>query len=124
VTGPVPPRARGVIALSQQNCTSCMVCARECPVWCITIESHTEEGPPARPGGRPRTVNVLDRFDLDWSLCMACGICVETCPFDALFWAPEHDRPGPARDDLVHDRDRLTSLLPLVPGERGPAPER
>ena len=29
------PRARGVIALSIENCTSCMLCARECPDWCI-----------------------------------------------------------------------------------------
>ena len=34
------PRARGVIALHEENCTSCMLCARECPDWCIYIEGH------------------------------------------------------------------------------------
>src|SRR6185312_12958730 len=31
----LPPRSRGVIALTEENCTSCMLCARECPDWCI-----------------------------------------------------------------------------------------
>ena len=38
-----------------------------------------------------RTVSVLDRFDIDYALCMYCGICVEVCPFDALFWSPEYE---------------------------------
>ncbi|MCZ3386739.1 MAG: NADH-quinone oxidoreductase subunit I, partial [Actinomycetia bacterium] len=38
----LPPRSRGVIALSEENCTSCMLCARECPDWCIYIDSHKE----------------------------------------------------------------------------------
>ena len=29
----LPPRSRGVIALREENCTSCMLCARECPDW-------------------------------------------------------------------------------------------
>ena len=47
-----PPRSRGTIALLAENCTVCMLCARECPDWCITIESHTEPLPPLGPRGR------------------------------------------------------------------------
>src|SRR4051794_3483367 len=36
------PRSRGVIALLEENCTVCMLCARECPDWCIYIDPHTE----------------------------------------------------------------------------------
>ena len=32
-----PIRARGVIALHEGNCTSCMLFARSCPDWCIYI---------------------------------------------------------------------------------------
>src|ERR671919_2906431 len=71
------PRARGVIALDQEACTVCMLCARECPDWCIYIEGHKEIQPPAREGGRTRSRAVLDRFDIDYALCMYCGICVE-----------------------------------------------
>ena len=34
-----PIRARGVIALREENCTVCMLCARSCPRWCIYIEA-------------------------------------------------------------------------------------
>ncbi len=37
-----PARARGVIALKEENCTVCMLCARSCPDWCIYIEGHKE----------------------------------------------------------------------------------
>jgi NADH-quinone oxidoreductase subunit I len=43
-----PIRARGVIALREDNCTSCMLCARSCPDWCIYIEGHKEPAPAAR----------------------------------------------------------------------------
>ena len=82
------PRSRGVIALKEENCTVCMLCARQCPDWCIYIEGHKTKAPPRREGGRERSVSVLDRFDIDYALCMYCGICVEVCPFDALFWSP------------------------------------
>ena len=73
------------IALIAEKCTSCMLCVRECPTWCIHLDSHTEEV--SEPGARrPRKVNVLDSFDIDYSLCMYCGICVDVCPFDALEW--------------------------------------
>ena len=65
-----------------------MLCARQCPDWCIYIEGHKEKRPPRREGGRDRTVSVLDRFDIDYALCMYCGICVEVCPFDALVLEP------------------------------------
>ena len=108
------PRARGVIALLEANCTVCMICARECPDWCITIDGH-QETLPAQPGRRPVTKSVLDAFTIDYGLCMYCGICVEACPFDALFWAPEFDYPAASAQGLVHDRARLAGWMPAVP---------
>ena len=112
--GPLP-RTRGSIGLLEENCTVCMLCARECPDWCLHIEGHTETAPPVQPGGRPRTRNVLDRFAIDFSLCFYCGICVEVCPFDALFWAPDAVPPEPARPALVEERDALREWIGLVP---------
>src|SRR5690606_20570120 len=102
----LPPRSRGVIALVEENCTVCMLCARECPDWCIYIDSH-KETLPAPEGGRPRARNVLDRFAIDFSLCMYCGICIEVCPFDALFWSPEFEYAEYDIRDLLHEKDRL-----------------
>jgi len=110
-----PTRARGVIALLEENCTVCMLCARECPDWCIYIEGHNDKAPPRREGGKPRTINVLDRFDIDYSLCMYCGICVEVCPFDALFWSPEYEYSELRIADLLHDKKRLGEWFETVP---------
>ena len=111
----LPPRSRGVIALVEENCTVCMLCARECPDWCIYIEGHKTKAPPRREGGKPRSVQLLDRFDIDFSLCMYCGICVEVCPFDALFWSPEFEYSEIRIADLLHDKDRLGEWMATVP---------
>ncbi len=110
-----PPRTRGTIALLEENCTVCMLCARECPDWCLHVEGHTEVEAAAQPGGRPRTSNVLDRFAIDFSLCMYCGICIEVCPFDALFWAPAPVPDEAERPALVEERDALREWIGLVP---------
>jgi NADH-quinone oxidoreductase subunit I len=114
-----------------------MLCARECPDWCIYIESHKEPvpsaqeagaqeagaqgagtpGPPGGPAGRgrQRVRNALDRFAIDFSLCMYCGICIEVCPYDALFWAPEFSYAEPDLRDLTHERERLGTWMQTVP---------
>ncbi len=111
----LPPRSRGVIGLFEENCTVCMLCARECPDWCIYIDSHKETSPPAAPGGRERSRNVLDRFAIDFSLCMYCGICIEVCPFDALFWSPEFEYAETDIHELTHERDKLREWMWTVP---------
>jgi NADH-quinone oxidoreductase subunit I len=131
VSAELPPRSRGVIGLLEENCTVCMLCARECPDWCIYIDSHKEPVPTApQPGaperggppaggpagrGRQRVRNALDRFAIDFSLCMYCGICIEVCPYDALFWAPEFSYAEPDLHDLTHERGRLRDWMQSVP---------
>ena len=77
-----------------------MLCVRECPAWCIHLDSHTvdvtEEG--AR---RPRKVNVLDSFEIDYSLCMYCGVCIDVCPFDALAWDEHRALVTNNREDML-----------------------
>jgi NADH-quinone oxidoreductase subunit I len=119
----VPPGSRGVIALAEGSCTVCMLCVRECPDWCIHIEGHPEplDSGPTGPGGRSTSRSrklVLDRFAIDWSLCMYCGICVEVCPFDALYWAPDLVPAETSVLGLVHEAARLGDFLADVPVER------
>jgi len=109
------PRTRGVIALFDENCTVCMLCARECPDWCIYIDSHKEKLPAQKEGGRERTRNALDRFAIDFALCMYCGICVEVCPFDALFWSPEFEYAEYEIGGMLHEMDRLREWADTVP---------
>ena len=129
MTADLPARSRGVIGLLEENCTVCMLCARECPDWCIYIESHKEPVPTAQEAGaaggpptggpagrgRQRVRNALDRFAIDFSLCMYCGICIEVCPYDALFWAPDFSYAEADLGDLTHERGRLGDWMQTVP---------
>ena len=58
---------------------------------------------------------MLDRFDIDYALCMYCGICVEVCPFDALFWSPEFEYSERRIAELLHDKDKLGEWMDTVP---------
>src|SRR5438034_770447 len=124
----LPPRTRGVIALKEENCTVCMLCSRECPDWCIYIDSHKDVMPPKTAGARARTRNVLDRFAIDYALCMYCSICIDVCPFDALFWSPEFEYATHDIGDLTHERERLRDWMWTVPAppadERGAEPAK
>src|SRR6266542_4269396 len=121
----LPPRTRGVIALKEANCTVCYKCSRECPDWCIYIDAHKETHDPAA-GGRARSVKVLDRFAIDYALCMYCGICVEVCPFDALFWSPEFEYATYDIVELTHEKEKLEewtyTVLPPPELEAGAEP--
>ena len=114
VSPELPPRSRGVIALLEENCTVCMLCARECPDWCIYIDSH-KETVTVEGATRDRQRNVLDRFAIDFSLCMYCGICIEVCPFDALFWSPQFEYSHTDVGDLTHEKERLREWMWTVP---------
>jgi len=123
----LPARSRGVIALKEENCTMCMLCARECPDWCIYIEGHKERTEPKGEGKRAKAHNVLDRFAIDYALCMYCGICVEVCPYDALFWSPDFEYAEGDITQLTHEKEKLAEWMytvlpppPLDDGAQGP----
>ena len=71
-------------------------------------------------------MKVLDRFAIDYALCMYCGICVEVCPFDALFWAPDFEYAEYDITKLTHEKERLEDwtykVLPPPELEEGAEP--
>ncbi len=58
------------------RCTACKICEIECPPQCIYIVMDRDEK--GKPLTRPKV------FDIDLSVCMQCGICVEVCPFESI----------------------------------------
>ena len=58
---------------------------------------------------------MLDRFAIDFSLCMYCSICIEVCPFDALHWTPEFEYAEHDIADLTHEKERLREWMWTVP---------
>ncbi len=92
-----------------------MLCVRECPDWCIEIDAHSEPDPdaPKYSNARRQSMkNVLDQFTIDFGKCMWCGICVDVCPFDALFWSSTQMPAGRAREDLIFGVEQLAASLP------------
>ena len=92
---------RGVLTLDADRCTACMLCVRECPTWCMSLDAHHAVDPATASLPRPRTINVLDDFRIDVARCMHCSICVEVCPFDALSWRPDVDELAADRAHAV-----------------------
>ena len=62
------------------RCTACTICEQECPPQCIYIVKDNVKKPDylGKMQFQPKV------FDLDISVCMGCGICVEVCPFDSI----------------------------------------
>ena len=48
-----------------EKCTGCMACARNCPQVCITGEKK-----------KPHLIDATQ--------CIRCGVCLESCKFDAV----------------------------------------
>jgi NADH-quinone oxidoreductase subunit I len=83
------------------RCTACKICEVECPPQCIYIVMDKDEK--GKPRQRPKV------FDIDISVCMQCGICVEVCPFESIKMDCDYEQSKYDRfEDLVM---RLPDLL-------------
>ena len=83
----VPDTHRGLHALNEEGCLVCMSCAKVCPVDAITIESV----------GRGRDA-MLTVFDVDYSRCLFCQLCDESCSSSALQMGARWDLAGTTRE--------------------------
>jgi NADH-quinone oxidoreductase subunit I/NAD(P)H-quinone oxidoreductase subunit I len=88
----LPESYRGVLEVDMDRCTVCLQCQKICPLGCINIESCKN----------PETGNrEVSKFDIDIGLCMYCGLCAETCNFDALDHTREFEATVTTPDQLV-----------------------
>ncbi len=91
------PRFRGEeFAWYEERCTGCASCAKYCPLGIIKIV--TSPSGTAIPQGDKYKLEV---FDIDIARCMFCGLCVEACPYDALFMGSGFEQGKYSRKGLV-----------------------
>ena len=113
--GGAAPRARGVIALKEENCTVCMLCARQCPDWCIYIEGHKERRRlAAKAASRARSTSSTASTSTTRSACTAASAsrCARSTRCSG---APSTSTPSRSIADLLHDKERLGEWMETVP---------
>ena len=99
------PRFRGEeFVWYEERCTGCASCAKYCPLGIIKIVTH-----PSGTDLPEGDYYAIDVFDIDIARCMFCGLCVEACPYDALFMGSGFEEAQYRRADLVITVDQLRS---------------
>ncbi|MGQ9571825.1 MAG: NuoI/complex I 23 kDa subunit family protein [Dehalococcoidia bacterium] len=96
----ISPRARTNLLWFEERCTGCSTCAQACPDGCILVATSP------RPDG---SLNK-DRYEIDFRLCMFCGLCTEACPYEAIQVGGPFDDAVYAFDDMYRDKQALTRM--------------
>lgn len=95
---PTPRRIRGTeLVWYVDRCTGCATCAKSCPQGVIKIVTSVPEDNRFR----------VETFEVDTGYCIFCGLCVESCPFDAIFMSMEYEKGKYRREDLVMGKEAL-----------------
>ncbi len=97
---PVPENARTNLLWFVERCTGCSTCAQACPDGCILVQTSPN------PDG---TLNV-ERYEIDFRLCMYCGLCTEACPYEAIQAGGPYDDATYDFNSLYRDKHKLTEM--------------
>jgi formate hydrogenlyase subunit 6/NADH:ubiquinone oxidoreductase subunit I len=78
----LPSRSRGLLYNDIERCTGCKECELVCPTQCIRVETE--------PGSDVSKIWVAT-FDIDFSRCIFCGLCVEACLPQSLIHTRQYE---------------------------------
>lgn len=100
----LPERARWAVrpksfADGSPKCTACLTCVRTCPDYILHLDVETRED-------KSKHIN---EFSYEIGACMMCGLCVESCPFDAIEMSSEYELAvwdrAQLKENLLEDVD-------------------
>ena len=92
-------RIRGnELVWSRDRCTGCVTCAKTCPQGVIQITTSVD------PVENKYTV---EKYEVDTGYCIFCGLCVESCPYGALFLGYAYERAQYRRNALMQSKEDM-----------------
>ena len=92
-------RIRGNELIWDKNkCTGCATCAKTCPQGVIQIVTSVSA---------EENKYKVEKFEVDMGYCIFCGLCVEACPYEALFMGYAYERARYRRRELILAKEDL-----------------
>ncbi len=102
-------RTRGnELVWSREKCTGCSTCAKTCPQGAIQIITSVSA---------EENKYEVEKYEVDTGYCISCGLCVEACPFDAVYMGYAYERSKYRRLEVVQSKEDMM----LEAGEKQPS---
>ena len=110
----IPERFRATLQFiydeeGYHKCIACKTCERNCPNGTIQIITRMVD----LPNGKKKM--KLDKYIYDLGSCTFCGLCVSTCPTNAIEFSNDFEQ-------AVFRREALLKQLNYLPEKEKPAP--
>jgi Formate hydrogenlyase subunit 6/NADH:ubiquinone oxidoreductase 23 kD subunit (chain I) len=99
---PIPEVARYQLDVEIDDCIVCDLCAKACPVDCITIESIKSPEVIGKTSDGSVKRLYAAKFDIDMAKCMYCGLCTVVCPTECITMTDQYDRSTVSLSDLTY----------------------
>jgi NAD(P)H-quinone oxidoreductase subunit I len=80
------------------KCTGCATCAKTCPQGVIQVITSVDA---------VENKYVVEKFEVDTGYCISCGLCVEACPYEALYMGYAYERAKYRREDIIQTNEQL-----------------
>lgn len=94
------PGFKGRHILFLDKCTGCQLCAIACDGVAVAIDMQKVQK------GKPQ--NKKDIWPaVDYGRCVFCGLCVDACPFDALYMTNDYELSAYDKMSLKYTPDML-----------------
>jgi formate hydrogenlyase subunit 6/NADH:ubiquinone oxidoreductase subunit I len=95
----VSRRTRGQeLVWDRQKCTGCCTCAKSCPQGVIEIVTSDNF---------ENNKYEVEKYQVDTGYCIQCGLCVESCPYEALFLSTNYECAKYRRDELIQNMEDM-----------------